>query len=177
MPALFQKKILNAHYHVVMTHTIQTFFKRLALASLIACSALANAQSLVGKVGGVIDGDTIDVLDDRKIVHRIRLAGIDAPEKAQPFGQIAKEHLSDIVFGKRVLVIGNKIDRYGRTVGKIEVGGIDANLEQVKTGLAWHYKEYAREQLAEDRNKYASAETNARVNRTGLWRDNKQIPP
>ena len=82
--------------HAVLMHKMLTFFKRLALALLMACSAVANAQSLVGKVVGVIDGDTVDVLDDRKIVHRIRLAGIDAPEKTQPFGQSAKEHLSDI---------------------------------------------------------------------------------
>lgn len=63
-------------------------------------------------------GDTIDVLGSLKTTHRIRLAGIDAPEKAQPFGQRSKEHLSDSVFGKQVEVQGGKIDKYGRTVGR-----------------------------------------------------------
>jgi endonuclease YncB( thermonuclease family) len=116
-----------------MVRTTHTVSKRVVLASLVLCMATAIAQPIIGKVIGVSDGDTVDVLNDNKTVHRIRLSGIDAPEKAQPFGQRAKEHLSTFVFGKRVEVIGNKIDKYGRTVGK--VNGIDANLEQVKAGL------------------------------------------
>jgi endonuclease YncB( thermonuclease family) len=160
-----------------MVQIIQTVSKWFVLASLLLLTATAIAQPIVGKVIGVSDGDTVDVLDDNKTVHRIRLAGIDAPEKAQPFGQRAKEHLSNTVFGKRVEVIGNKIDKYGRTVGKIMVNGVDANLEQVKAGFAWHYKEYAREQPAADRTVYAAAEERARAERIGLWRESKQMPP
>lgn len=126
---------------------------RTASAFLFACFFLTLnvvAASLSGKVIGVSDGDTIDVLDGSKTVHRIRLTGIDAPEKAQPFGQRSKEHLSDTVFGKQVEVQAGKSDKYGRTVGKVLVKGVDANLEQVKAGFAWHYKQYASEQSVSD---------------------------
>lgn len=95
---------------------------------------------------GVPDGDTITVLDADKVQHKIRLAGIDAQEKKQPFGQRSKESLSDLVFSKAVTVDTNKRDRYGREVGKVLVNGLDANLVQVQRGFAWHYKAYEREQ-------------------------------
>lgn len=151
-----------------------------ALALLLSLSAfgIAGAGPLVsGKVIGVLDGDTIEVLDVSKITHRVRLTGIDAPEKAQPFGQRAKENLSGLVFGKQVVVQAGKSDRYGRTVGKVMVKHVDANLEQVKTGFAWHYKQYASEQSVSDRALYSSAEEEARSTRVGLWRDLKPMPP
>ncbi len=144
---------------------------------LFVNKSLVNATTLVGTVVGVQDGDTIEVLDTGKHPHRIRLAGIDAPEKAQPFGQRSKQNLSGLVFGKRVEVDGDKTDRYGRTVGKIIVNGLDANLAQVKAGFAWHYKEYASEQSASDRALYASAEDVARGAHLGLWRDPKPMAP
>ncbi len=100
---------------------------------------------------GVADGDTITVLDTDKVQHKIRLAGIDAPEKKQPFGNRSKESLSDLVFSKTVTVDTGKTDRYGREVGKVLIDGIDANLVQVQRGFAWHYKAYEREQPAVDR--------------------------
>lgn len=147
-----------------------------ALALLLSLSVLNVAAAgtlFAGKVIGVLDGDTIDVLDASKTVHRIRLTGIDAPEKAQPFGQRSKKHLSDTVFGKQVEVQAGKSDKYGRTVGKVLVKGVDANLEQVKAGFAWHYKQYASEQSVSDRALYASAEENARGLHSGLWHDPK----
>lgn len=113
-------------------------------------AGLACAETITGKVIGVIDGDTIEVLDATKTPRRIRLEGIDAPEKAQPFGARYKQHLSDQVFGKQVEVLSNKTDKYGRTAGKVVIGGKDANLEQVRSGFAWHYKEYQKEQSASD---------------------------
>ena len=104
------------------------------------------AAELEGQVVGVLDGDTIDVLTPTKTQVRVRLAGIDAPEKGQAFGTVAKKELSDLVFGKPVTVEWRKKDRYGRTVGKVIVNGVDANLKMVEAGLAWHYKHYAREQ-------------------------------
>ncbi|WP_114969919.1 thermonuclease family protein [Rhodoferax ferrireducens] len=151
-----------------------------ALALLLSLSAFgfAGAGSLVsGKVIGVLDGDTVEVLDARKTIHRIRLTGIDAPEKAQPFGQRSKEHLSDLVFGKQVDVQAGKSDRYGRTVGKVLVKGVDANLEQVKSGFAWHYKEYSAEQPVADRALYARAENSAHSSHFGIWRDANPMPP
>lgn len=152
-------------------------FMVLALALLLSALNAGAGSLLAGKVIGVLDGDTIEVLDASKTPHRIRLAGIDAPEKAQPFGQRSKEHLSDLVFGRQVDVQAGKTDKYGRTVGKVVVKGIDANLEQVKAGFAWHYKQYASGQPVSDRALYASAEDTAHSSHLGLWHDNKPMPP
>jgi micrococcal nuclease len=140
------------------------------------CS-IALADGLRGKVIGVKDGDTVVVLDAEKRSHDIRLAGIDAPEKAQPFGNRSKEHLSNLVFGKQVEVQSDKTDKYGRTVGKVLINGRDANLEQIRAGFAWHYKEYAKEQSPFDRSSYANAEASARNAKSGLWADPKPMPP
>lgn len=136
-----------------------------------------SAEILVGRVVGVSDGDTITVLDAQRVQHKVRLAGIDAPEKSQPFGNSAKESLSDLVFGKTVTVEHSRVDRFGRVVGKVLVGDVEANLAQVRAGMAWHYKEYEREQSVVARVKYAYAENVARQRRIGLWRDTNPTPP
>lgn len=125
----------------------------------------------------IADGDTVTVLDSANTQIKIRLMGIDAPEKKQAFGTRSKESLSALVFDKQVTVEFSKKDKYGRTVGKILVNGIDANLEQVKAGMAWHYKQYQREQSADDRATYAQAEEQARAAKTGLWADTDPTPP
>jgi hypothetical protein len=95
---------------------------RLLLACLLLILGVhAHAESLFGRVVGVSDGDTVTVLDATKAPHKVRLAGIDAPEKGQPFGQRAKENLSRLVFGKDVRVAWHKKDRYGRLVGTVWV--------------------------------------------------------
>jgi endonuclease YncB( thermonuclease family) len=152
-------------------------FTRLVASYLILAAGLASGATITGKVVGVSDGDTITVLDASKTQHKIRLAGIDAPEKAQPFGNRSKEHLSDQVFGKHVEVLSDKTDKYGRTVGKVLINGKDANLEQIRAGFAWHYKEYAKEQSPSDRASYANAEGAARTSKSGLWIDSKPMPP
>lgn len=126
---------------------------------------------------GVSDGDTVTVLDGLHAQHRIRLAGIDTPEKAQPYGGASKRHLSRMVFGGYVTVEYEKRDRYGRIVGKILKDGRDASLEQLRVGLAWHYKQYQREQSREDRGAYAEVEREAQHAHTGLWRDPAPVPP
>lgn len=136
-----------------------------------------NAETITGKVVGVLDGDTVEVLDATNTPHRIRLAGIDAPEKAQPFGNRAKKRLLELVGGQTVEVESNKVDQYGRTVGKLICDGQDANLAMVKSGLAWWYREYAREQSEADRGLYEAAETAAKAERLGLWSDPNPIPP
>lgn len=126
-------------------------------------------RRVTGKVVGVHDGDTATVLDIDKQQYKFRFNGIDAPELKQDFGNKSKQHLSDLIFGKEVTVIFNKVDKYGRFVGKIMVGGIDANLEQIKAGLAWHYKKYASEQSETDRKIYSEAEVKARNVKLGFW--------
>jgi endonuclease YncB( thermonuclease family) len=149
----------------------------LLLVSLSFIAAQAMADTFSGRVVGISDGDTITVLDQAKKQHKVRLAGIDAPEKGQAFGDRAKESLSRLVFDKSVTVESHKADRYGRLVGKVLVAGRDANLEQVRAGFAWWYREYAKEQSPEDRAAYATAEEDARASRRGLWRDAKPVPP
>lgn len=136
-----------------------------------------NAATIEGRVVGVADGDTITVLDADKMQHKIRLSGIDAPEKKQPFGQRSKASLSALVFSKAVTVDTDKRDRYGREIGKVLVNGVDVNLEQVQRGFTWHYKAYEREQPEIDRKVYAKAENEAKAARRGLWGDANPVPP
>lgn len=136
-----------------------------------------QAGTIEGRVVGVADGDTVTVLDADKVQHKIRLSGIDAPEKNQDFGNRSKQSLSDLVFSKQVTVETDKTDRYGREVGKVLVNGLDANLEQVQRGFAWHYRAYKREQSFNDRVLYDLAESDARAARRGLWRDAYPEPP
>lgn len=105
-----------------------------------------QADTLLGKVIDVADGDTITVLDDTNTQHKIRLTGIDAPEKRQAFGNVSTQSLVEQVAGQSVAVEWVKVDKYGRKLGKVLLAGLDCNLEQVKRGLAWHYKQYQREQ-------------------------------
>ncbi len=131
--------------------------------------ATAAFGQLSGRVVGVHDGDTLTVLDAEKTQHKIRLSAIDAPEIGQDFGQEAKHQLSDLTFGKTVMIEGNKIDRHGRRVAKVLINGRDANLEMVVVGLAWWYKDYQREQSSRDREIYNAAEADARSRKLGLW--------
>ncbi len=130
----------------------------IGLVLLIFLHLVSYADVLPGHVIGVSDGDTITVLDDTKQRHVIRLMGIDAPEKAQAFGQKAKQSLADLVFDRDVSVTWFKKDRYERTVGQVRLDDRDVCLEQIKRGFAWHYKQYEREQSVEDRSRYANAE-------------------
>lgn len=151
--------------------------KALLLAAWFLAAPWANAETLTGKVVGVTDGDTITVLDAVNDQHKIRLGGIDAPEKAQPFGQRAKAQMSDLVFGKPVTVEWSKRDRYQRIIGKVLVSNRDAGLSLVSSGLAWHYKQYQKEQTPDDQVRYAAAEDAARARRAGLWADPNPVPP
>ena len=148
----------------------------LVIATLLA-SLPSVADTLQGRVVGVTDGDTVTVLDASNIQFKIRLMGIDSPEKKQAFGNSAKQSLSDLVFNKQVTIEYSKKDRYGRTIGKIVVDGVDANLEQVKKGMAWHYKKYQNEQSISDRSIYAQAEEQAKLKKQGLWFENMPIAP
>jgi endonuclease YncB( thermonuclease family) len=136
-----------------------------------------SAATLQGKVVGVADGDTITVLDASNTQHKIRLQGIDAPEKAQAFGQKSKQSLNQMVHSKAVTIEFQKKDKYGRTVGKVLLNGNDICIEQIKLGMAWHYKQYESEQPKEDREAYAQAEIAARTQNIGIWKDKNPTPP
>lgn len=147
------------------------------LLALLFFVTSVQAGTLTGRVVGVADGDTITILDNTNTQFKIRLSGIDAPEKKQPFGQVSKKSLSDLVFDRQVIVDWNKQDRYGRTVGKVLVNGVDANLEQVKRGYAWFYKKYQNEQPLQDRLDYLNAQEDAENSRLGLWIDKDAVAP
>jgi len=123
-----------------------------------------------GNVVGISDGDTIKVLTG-KTVTKIRLYGIDCPEKGQAFGRIAKRFVSEMVFGRQVEIKPMDQDRYGRTVAWVYVDGKNLNEVLVKVGLAWHYKKYSSDQSLAD------LEIKARQGRVGLWSDPDPIPP
>jgi len=137
----------------------------------------SGLQTLTGRVIAIADGDTITILDSANTQHRIRLQGIDAPESHQVFGEQSQLSLSEMIFGKDVSVSYRKVDQYGRLVGKIILEGKDINLEQVKAGMAWHYKFYEDEQTPEDRELYDRAEAEARAARQGLWQDPNPTEP
>ena len=148
--------------------------KRLLLTLVLTLTVpfLAWSQDAAwpGKVVGVSDGDTITVLHQGK-GEKIRLYGIDCPEKKQAFGKRAKQFTSDTVFGKTVEVRPVAIDRYGRTIAWIYVNGTCLNEELLKAGLAWHYKRYSSERHL------ARLEDRARQQKAGLWGDPHAIPP
>lgn len=133
-------------------------------------------ETLLCLIVGVTDGDTVTARCGDKTV-KVRLAGIDAPEKAQPFGQASKQALARLVFGKEVVAECRKTDRYGRSICKLVVAGTDANLAQISSGMAWHYKQYEREQSALDRSLYDEAERAAKAAGSGLWIDPDPVPP
>ena len=139
--------------------------------------AQADIEPYAAHVVGVTDGDTVRVIDAQQHQHKVRLQGIDAPEKSQPYGQRAKASLAELVGQKDVWVDTHKHDRYGREVGRLLVDGHDMDLEQVRRGMAWHYKAYAREQPPEQRQSYAEAEAQARDAHRGLWADPDPLPP
>jgi endonuclease YncB( thermonuclease family) len=138
---------------------------RSLLLILLLVASPARAELLHGKVVAIADGDTLTVLDAAKNQHKIRLSGIDAPEKRQPLGSRSKENLSRLAFDKEVTVDWQKRDRFDRIVGKVMVEGQDVNLEQIKAGVAWHFKRYEEEQPLADRLSYAQAESEARASR------------
>ena len=147
----------------------KSWWASVGLSLVVLC--VGFARTLTGTVVGVTDGDTVVVRAGEETLT-VRLHGIDAPEAKQPFGARAKQELSELVFKKAVRVEIMSRDRYGRQVGRVFVGKTDVNLELVRRGLAWWYREYARG----DR-ELAEAEAEARADRRGLWSDPEPMPP
>jgi endonuclease YncB( thermonuclease family) len=123
-----------------------------------------------GRVVAVLDGDSLMVLRDGRQVE-VRLYGVDAPEGGQAFGSVAKRFLSNLAFGKTVVVEVQDIDRYRRSVSRVTADGADVGLDMIRGGYAWHYTQYSTD------TRYASAEREARSARRGLWQDNAPIAP
>jgi endonuclease YncB( thermonuclease family) len=153
---------------------------RVLLAGILWAASAGTAAApwiVEGRVVGVSDGDTITVLDRQKAQHKIRLSGIDAPEKGQAFGGRSRENLSELVFDRQVAAHCHKKDRYGREICKVMRGATDVNLEQLRGGMAWWYRAYAKEQSTEDRAAYAAEEESARIAKAGLWGGARPVAP
>ena len=144
---------------------------------LLLTAILATASELRGVVVGVTDGDTITVLDDSRKQHKVRLAGIDAPEKHQAFANGSRQYLSSLAFKKQATLDCYKTDQYKRQVCRVWVAGKDIALAQVQAGLAWHYKRFQKEQTLAERATYARAEADARASRLGFWQPDRPVPP
>jgi len=151
--------------------------RNLLLIFVLFLSNIVNAKTIEGLVVGVADGDTITVLDQQKNTYKIRLQGIDAPEKKQAFGEKSKQSLHDLVHGKQVRIEYDKEDKYGRIVGKITLDDLDICLQQLGLGMAWHYKKYQNEQSVADRVVYNDAELKSKSLKLGLWADETPMPP
>ena len=149
----------------------QTLVLSFVILSLIMGSAAA--RELHAHVERVLDGDTL-VLGTGQ---RVRLLGIDCPEKKQPHGIAAKDALARRVLGKAVTVEWRKRDRYGRIIGKILSAGKDVNLGLVEEGACWWYEKYARNQPRRDRSLYRMAERRAQERKAGLWSHQDPMPP
>jgi endonuclease YncB( thermonuclease family) len=135
---------------------------------LFPCLCFADFS---GQVIGVVDGDTIRVLDDQNVTHKVRLLEIDSPEMAQPFGMQAKQALANLIFQRPVLVQSNEIDKYGRELGTVFYNHHNINMEMVRKGYAWAYRYYLKDQT------YILLEDLAKEDRKGLWKDKNPVAP
>ena len=157
----------------MMNYFFRSMSRRIFLLTVFLASALSFGlgEEFRGKVVRVLDGDTIEVMHHGQ-AERIRLNGIDCPEKAQPFGERAKKYTSSLAFGETVTAIVKDTDRYGRTVAEILLpDGRSLNRELVKAGLAWWYRKYSTDATL------GQLEAEARAARRGLWADSNPVPP
>lgn len=162
---------------------------RALLPLLLSIPLAAYAQPRQCLVVGVSDGDTIKARCGAPGSYeevKVRINGIDAPEKHQAFGERAKQAMSDLVYMQEARLDCFKTDRYGRSVCKVMVTPasapngpktLDAGLAMVTAGMAWWYRAYSREQTAQERGQYEFAETEAKAKRVGLWRDAEPVAP
>jgi endonuclease YncB( thermonuclease family) len=133
----------------------------------------ATAAELHGLVVGIQDGDTLALLVDGQDEVRIRLAEIDTPESRQLWGSRARQALSAMAFHRAARVVTTKTDRYGRTLGRVWIEGLDINAELVWAGHAWVYRQYSQDP------QLLAMEAAARQARRGLWRlpEDERQPP
>lgn len=122
-----------------------------------------QADTLTGRVVAVADGDTLTLLTAGNQQVKVRLAGIDAPELRQPYGQKAKQALSDWAFGKTARVESPGPDKYGRTLGTVFVGAVNVNAALIEQGAAWVYRKYSHDPYL------LTLESQAQAAKRGLW--------
>jgi endonuclease YncB( thermonuclease family) len=149
---------------------------RLFFAISLGLSTPAFAE-LSGRIISIEDGDTLTLLDADRQPHKIRLLGIDAPERNQDFGPKARTNLSAMAFEQTAQADCRSHDRDRYALCVVRVGGQDLGLAQIKAGFAWWYREEAKEQSANERADYAQAEFLAKIHRYGLWNSTNPTPP
>ena len=141
---------------------------------LLLFDTIIHADDVItGKVVSIADGDTITVLENRT-QYKIRLYGIDTPEKRQDFGNRAKQFTSDMVFGKQVQVVKKDIDRYRRIVGMVYVGDYCLNEALIESGMAWVYRKYCKMGICD---RWYELESEAKNRKIGLWSHPNPVPP
>jgi endonuclease YncB( thermonuclease family) len=146
----------------------------LRLSAIAICGfhfSVAQAETLVGTVVGIADGDTLTIVNNDRQEVKIKLAEIDAPEKYQAFGARSRQSLSDLCLGKQAEIIAQVKDRYERTLARVKCAGVDANTEQVRRGMAWVYPRQVK-----DHNLYIM-QHEAKVKKRGLWVDSSPTAP
>nr|WP_257102111.1 thermonuclease family protein [Citrobacter freundii] len=138
---------------------------------MIFFSGFLSAAEIQGIVIRVLDGDTIEVLQDKKPV-RIRLANIDAPEKKQAFGRWSTNQLKGLVAAQPVTVTYTQTDRYGRIIGRVfTMNGTEASQFMVQSGAAWVYERYNADKAL------PALQREAQAQKRGLWIDSQPVPP
>ncbi len=146
--------------------------KYLFVIPIIFCFNNSNAQIIfTGKVVKIIDGDTFDLLLQNNTTMRVRMNGIDCPEKKQPFFKNAKQALANYIFGKIVKLNSKSKDKYKRTLADVFCKNENINLKMIANGFAWHFKKYSSDIIL------SKAEINARVKKIGLWSLPNPIAP
>jgi micrococcal nuclease len=155
-----------------MAIILRLWFSVLLVVALLTPPLALAVTEYQGKVIRVMDGDTIEVLHNTR-PERIRLSGIDCPEKGQGFGNRAKQSASQLAFGKEVTLQTHGHDKYGRTLAEVLLpDGMNLNQELVKQGWCWWYRKYApRDRVLE------GLERDAREAKKGLWADPQIVPP
>ena len=148
----------------------------LFLATLSGLSTGTTADTITGKVVGIADGDTLTLLVER-IQYKIRVMGIDSPERKQAWGDQAKTSLGRLAFNRIAIADCPKVDRWGRKICKVTVDAVDVGQMQIKSGMAWWYRQYANEQQQADRVAYEKSESQARLEGVGLWSESNPVPP
>ena len=135
----------------------------LLLGGTINYSSVESYRSVIGKVVKIVDGDTFDILTSNNSTIRIRMNGIDCPERKQDYYQVCKDALGDYIFGKEVSLVTYGTDRYKRTIAAVYIGTENINLKMIANGYAWHYKKYSSDA------KMVQAEKEAKLQKNGLW--------
>ena len=163
----------NNYWRYITSFIIVFGIASLALAQIApAKSAEPTDSGWTGRVVGITDGDTVTVLTAHNEQVKVRLYGIDCPEKKQAYGSKAKQFMSSLVFGCDVVVVPTGKDLYGRTIGKIFHEGRDIGLAMIASGHAWWYRQYAKKETD-----YKKAQEKAQKQQLGLWADPKPIEP